>query len=122
IHSRPLIISAHGELPSSRPPLRLIHDSGVLYGLGSDALMVNGFAPLRTIQWAVTGRAIDGSAVNDQRLGRLEALRAHTINNARLIGEAQSLGSIEPGKWADFVVLGADPLQVAEDSIGSIEV
>lgn len=122
VHSRPLLASAAAGAAVPRPPLRTIADSGVLYGLGSDALMVNGFAPLKTIQWAVTGRALDGSVVTSQRLTRLEALRAHTIHNARLLGEERELGSLEPGKWADFVVLDADPLQVPERKLGEIAV
>ncbi len=38
------------------------------------------------------------------------ALRAGTINGARAIGLGDRLGSIEVGKWADLVVVGADPL------------
>jgi hypothetical protein len=40
----------------------------------------------------------------------LEALRAATIHGAEAIGYAQDLGSIEPGKLADLVVLSKDPL------------
>lgn len=39
-----------------------------------------------------------------------EVLRAATIDGARIIGVDQDLGSIEPGKLADLVVLEADPL------------
>ena len=38
------------------------------------------------------------------------ALRAATLNNAQALGQAENLGTIEPGKLADFLVLGADPL------------
>jgi hypothetical protein len=40
----------------------------------------------------------------------LEALRAATLNPARVLGLADSLGSIEAGKLADLVLLDADPL------------
>jgi Tol biopolymer transport system component len=40
----------------------------------------------------------------------LEVLRAATLHGAEAIGYAQDLGSIEPGKLADLVVLSADPL------------
>jgi Tol biopolymer transport system component len=40
-----------------------------------------------------------------------EVLRAATLHGATAIGYAQDLGSLEPGKLADLVVLGADPLQ-----------
>ncbi len=41
----------------------------------------------------------------------LEVLRAATMHGAEAIGFAQDLGSIEPGKLADLVVLSADPLK-----------
>jgi Tol biopolymer transport system component len=44
-------------------------------------------------------------------MSNLEALRAATLNGAEAIGLAQDLGSIEPGKLADLVVLSKDPLQ-----------
>jgi imidazolonepropionase-like amidohydrolase len=40
----------------------------------------------------------------------LEALRAATINPARVLGLAGSLGTIEVGKLADLVLLEANPL------------
>lgn len=39
-----------------------------------------------------------------------EALRAGTLNGARYVGLDADLGSIEPGKLADLVVLAKDPL------------
>ncbi|MFB3129336.1 MAG: amidohydrolase family protein [Lysobacteraceae bacterium] len=40
----------------------------------------------------------------------LEVLRAATRHGAEIIGYAQDLGSIEPGKLADLVVLARNPL------------
>ncbi len=45
-------------------------------------------------------------------LDPVTALRAVTINPARIIGVADRLGSIEPGKDADLVIWSGDPLDV----------
>lgn len=44
-------------------------------------------------------------------MSNLEALRAATLYGAEAIGYAQDLGSIEPGKLADLVVLDKNPLE-----------
>lgn len=44
-------------------------------------------------------------------MSNLEVIRSATLSGAEAIGLAQDLGSIEPGKLADLVVLNANPLQ-----------
>lgn len=46
----------------------------------------------------------------DAGLTPLEALRTATLNPARALGLADSLGTVEPGKLADLVLLEANPL------------
>ena len=41
----------------------------------------------------------------------LQAVQAATINAATLLGHADSLGSIEKGKYADVVAVEGDPLK-----------
>jgi imidazolonepropionase-like amidohydrolase len=45
-------------------------------------------------------------------LDPVQGLRAITINPARIMGVADRLGSIEPGKDADLVIWSGDPLDV----------
>jgi Tol biopolymer transport system component len=49
-------------------------------------------------------------------LSPLESLRAATLHGAEIIGLSQDLGSIEPGKLADLVVLGKNPLEDIRNS------
>ena len=53
--------------------------------------------------WEMWGFAMGG-------MRPVEVLRAATIDGARIIGVAEDLGSIEPGKLADLVILDANPL------------
>src|SRR5215469_1452003 len=44
-------------------------------------------------------------------LSPLQALRAASLTGAEALGKDDRLGTVEPGKFADMVVLDADPLQ-----------
>jgi imidazolonepropionase-like amidohydrolase len=45
-----------------------------------------------------------------------------TYNGARILGEEARLGSIEPGKIADLVVIRGDPVRTAADIYGVVTV
>src|SRR6266436_2657990 len=47
----------------------------------------------------------------------LEVLRCATVNGAKIIGRPDDLGSIEPGKLADFVIFDKSPLDDIRNSI-----
>ena len=49
--------------------------------------------------------------LHEAGLSPMEALRAATINGAELMGMRDEIGSLEAGKYADFLVLDADPLE-----------
>jgi hypothetical protein len=49
--------------------------------------------------------------VDEVGMSPLEALRAATLHPAELFGIADSLGTIAPGKFADLVLLDANPLE-----------
>ncbi len=125
IHSRPLIQGVlmhrvHGERAWDMPPMRMIQDSGIRWGLGSDATAVTPSNPFYTLWFAVTGKMIGGHHVNRQTITREEALVAHTRNNAFIVHQEGNLGSIQKGKYADLLVLDRDYLTVPEDEIKDI--
>jgi len=51
-----------------------------------------------------------------------EAIRAHTVEAAFAIGAEDRLGSIEPGKLADLVVLDGDPFTEPPERIRELRV
>jgi hypothetical protein len=126
IHSRPLIQGAlmhkvHGDKAWEMPPMRRVQDSGIHWGLGSDATAVTTSNPFYTLGFAVTGKMIGGAKVNRQTVTREEALIAHTRNNAHFLFREGDLGSIQKGKYADLLVLDRDYLTVAADSIKDLK-
>ncbi len=52
----------------------------------------------------------------------VEALRAATIDGARIIGIDEDLGSIESGKLADLVILNKNPLEDIRNSTAIYQV
>jgi predicted amidohydrolase YtcJ len=79
--------------------------------------------PLFSVACCVTRRSFHGHPIAAaETVTVLEALRMHTLGGATALGEQESRGSLEPGKFADLVVLDRDPLRVAEDEIAGIAV
>lgn len=110
-------VAMHGGV---RMPLRDIADSGIVFGLGTDATIVSHYQPFVTLGWAVSGLDLAGNRVLDQTLTREEALIAHTRSNAWLFFQEDNLGSLEVGKQADLVVLDRDYLDVPASEIKDI--
>jgi hypothetical protein len=103
------------------PPLRTLQNSGIVWGLGTDGTAANQNLPFVTLYFAVTGKMVGGVKVNRQTIGREDALIAHTRKNAYLVFQEDDLGSIQPGKLADLLVLDRDYLTVPEDQIKDIK-
>jgi hypothetical protein len=77
------------------------------------------------IYYMVTGKNAAGELINPgQTLTRMEALRLYTANNGWFLREEDRLGSIEPGKLADIVVLSddfLDPAEVPDEAIKRVK-
>ncbi|MDR6868504.1 putative amidohydrolase YtcJ [Microbacterium resistens] len=104
-------------------PLGEFVEAGVPVTISSDAPVAEPL-PLEAIQAAVTRITRRGHKLGPDtlRISAAEALRAHTLEGAASIGRDNELGSLTPGKRADFVVLGADPIETEGAAIGSIPV
>jgi len=101
-------------------PLRRIADSGIVFGLGTDATIVSHYSPFVTLGWAVSGLDVGGNRVLEETLTREEALVAHTRSNAWLFSQEDALGSLEVSKRADLVVLDRDYMTVPAAEIKNI--
>jgi predicted amidohydrolase YtcJ len=111
----------HGDKAWDMPPFRRVQDSGILWGLGSDATAVTPSNPFYTLSLAVTGEMVGGRKVNRQTITREEALIAHTRANAFIVFQEANLGSLAPGKYADLLVLDRDYLTVPAGQIKDIK-
>ena len=101
--------------PNSGPPLRTIVDSGIHVGAGSDSAQISTLDPWLMIYYMVTGKNSSGVLINQgQTLTRMEALRLYTAENGWFLHEEDKVGSIEPGKLGDLVVLSGDYFSAAK--------
>ena len=102
------------------PPLATLQNSGIMWGLGTDGTAANQTLPFMTLYFAVTGRMAGGMKVIKQTVSREDALIAHTRKNAFFVFQENNLGSIQPGKMADLLVLDRDYLTIPVDQIKDI--
>ncbi|MFW6097579.1 MAG: amidohydrolase family protein [Chloroflexota bacterium] len=87
-----------------RKSVELAREKGVFVASGSDA----GGNPLAPHDFSM---AVELEELVDHGYTPLEALSIVTCNNARVLRMEDDAGTLEVGKLADFVVLGADPSQ-----------
>jgi predicted amidohydrolase YtcJ len=79
--------------------------------------------PLRNMSVAVTRTAPSGRVIGpEQRISVEQAIRAQTIDAAWQLFSDDVIGSLEVGKYADMVVLSADPRTVPPEEIADLEV
>ncbi len=98
-------------------------DQGIRWSLHSDD-PVTEMNPLRCMENAVVRNMwrSDELLSPEERVSAAAALRAMTIDAAWQCHSDHEVGSLEPGKYADFVVLEQDPLTVAPETLGGINV
>jgi hypothetical protein len=112
-------------------PYRTLAEQGVTVGGGSDHMQkigslrsINPYNPFLGM-WTTLVRRPRGSEAPlgpEQTLTREQAIRLYTTNNAFLTFEETRKGSLEPGKFADFIVLDRDILTCPVEEVRDITV
>jgi predicted amidohydrolase YtcJ len=97
-------------------------DAGMRISLHNDGT-VTPAEPLRNLAVAITRTSRTGRVLNqDEGITLDEALRAQTLDAAWQLQADDIVGSLEVGKYADLVVLSADPYSVAPANLPSLTV
>jgi predicted amidohydrolase YtcJ len=110
-----------GTAQQNGPPFRMLAESGIRMGMSSDGMQIAPMNPWLGLYYVVTGRNVRGEVINPgQTLPREQALALYTEANGWFLGEEDRLGTIEPGKYADLVVLSADYFD--EDAVSDAEI
>jgi imidazolonepropionase-like amidohydrolase len=95
--------------------VRMLHEAGVVVLAGTD--LGNPFL--------VPGVSLHdelAALVEGVGLSPLEALRAATVDPARVFGMADSLGTVAEGMLADLVLLGSNPLENISNTMSVVGV
>jgi len=104
---------------------RRLLDSGAVLASGSD-FPVELPNPFYGLYAAVTRQDRDGMPEGgwyiDQGLTRAEALHSFTLAAAYAAHQEDRMGSLEPGKWADFIIVDRDYFDIPNSEIDDIQV
>lgn len=106
------------ERAATMSPARWAQDQGLRFSSHMDT-PVTPMLPLQAV-WSQVHRISEGGDLigAQQRIDVMSALRAVTIDAAWQVFQEDSVGSLEPGKKADLVVLSGNPL---DDPMGMRE-
>lgn len=96
--------------------------AGIMYSLHADAPMYPE-EPFSLLQTAVSRKTREGEILGShEAIPVLDGLKALTVYAAWQINMEKKIGSIEPGKYADLIILDQNPLKVNPGSLREIRV
>ena len=103
-------------------PVRSAFEQGMRPTLHADSPMFPA-NPFSLMQTAITRATSSGRTLNAaEAIDIHQALRALTINGAYQLRIEAQAGSLEPGKWADLLIVDKNPYQVATTDLQQIKV
>ena len=106
-------------------PIKSLLDAGAHVAFGSD-WAVSSVDPMPQIETAVTRVDADSHATEvlnpEQRITVQQAIEAFTMGSAYVNHQEDVTGSIEPGKFADLIVLNRNLLEIKPENISDAKV
>lgn len=91
-----------GVLKTAKDNLKRLVEAGVPIGFGTDSGVLTRFEGF--------GEHMEFDLMVESGMTPAQVITAATRSGAEFLGQQKDLGTLEQGKWADLVVLGANPL------------
>ncbi len=103
-------------------PHKTMKEMGIIAGGNSDC-PVTYYSPFVQMYAAVTRKSSSGQVVGpEEAISVMDTIRVYTWNGAYLGKDEEKLGSLEPGKLADLIVIDKDILSIDPEEIKDIKV
>ena len=103
-------------------PHKTMKEMGIIAGGNSDC-PVTYYSPFVQMYAAVTRKTSSGQVVgSEESISVMDAIKVYTWNGAYLSKDEDKLGSLEPGKLADMIVIDKDILDIPQEEIKNIQV
>ena len=102
-------------------PARSLQKRGAVIAGASD-WPISTANPWEAMHHAMTRQGPDGGLNPAERLDKTSMLLAYTRHAAQAIGLADKIGTLAPGKQADFIVVDRDVLEVDAESLKNTQV
>jgi 5-methylthioadenosine/S-adenosylhomocysteine deaminase len=110
---------SNGRLASGVADIPAYLKAGIRVGMGVDgeasADVADPFENMRTGLYAIRDKYEDATIMSPY-----DVLRLHTMGSADVLGVADRLGSLEPGKFADFLVIDPTRFRTVFDPYASL--
>lgn len=105
------------ELLETVYPCKTVLENGINLALSTDGPVVKEINPWVNMETAVTRKAADGTVIGEnQKITFEQAIYAYTIGSATADNLENCKGSLDIGKYADFIVLNTNPFDLDDVS------